>query len=142
MVVSQRLNSFLSASPELRELTLKARQLAALQLRYQQTAPPTLARASHVIGLERQLLTLGADNSAIAAKLRQLAPQLLSQLQENGVEVTGILVKVQVAQPTATHDHSSHTLGKTSRQQIADLALTMPDTPLKQALQRLLKHSK
>lgn len=139
MVVSQRLNSYLSASPELRELTSKALQLTTLQRHYQQTVPPTLARASHVIGLEQHILTLGADNSAIAAKLRQFAPQLLSQLQENGVEVTGILVKVQVAQPPVTHIQADHTLGETGRQQIENLTSTMSDSPLKDALQRLLK---
>jgi hypothetical protein len=142
MVVPQRLNSYFGASPELRGLALKAQQLAALQRHYLRIAPSQLAQASRVVGLEQQLLTLGADNSAIAAKLRQIAPQLLSQLQENGVEITGILVKVQVSQSPAIQEQTDHALGETSRQQINNLATTMPDTPLKRALQRLLKHSK
>jgi len=137
--VSQRLNSYFTSSPELRELTHRAQQLAALQRHYQKAAPPTLACASRVIGFEQHILMLGADNSAIAAKLRQLAPQILRVLQENGSEVTGILVKVQVTQQPVEHSQSGHSLGKTGHQQIADLAATMPDSPLKCALQRLLR---
>jgi hypothetical protein len=136
--VSQRLNSFFTSSPELRQLTLRAQQLAALQRKYQETVPPSLAHASRVIGFEQHILTLGADNIAIAAKLRQLVPQILHLLQLNGSEVTGILVKVQVAQPHATRSQSSHSVGKTGKQQIEDFTASMHDSPLKSALQRLL----
>lgn len=137
--MSQRLNSYFAASPELRKLTQKAQQLSALQRSYQQAAPSTLTHSSRVIGFEQHILTLGADNSAIAAKLRQLTPQILGLLQENGAEVTGILVKVQVSQPPVALDQTDHSLGEIGRQQIINLADTIPDSPLKYALQRLLK---
>lgn len=98
-----------------------------------------LAQASQVIGFEQQVLTLGADNSAVAAKLRQLAPHFVQLFQENGVEVTGILVKVQVAAPSAARIPDGRTLNAAGRQQISGLVSTLPDSPLKDALQRLMK---
>ncbi len=122
----------------MRGLTQRARQLAALQQHYQRATPPSLAGASRVIGFEQRVLTIGADNSAIAAKLRHLAPQILFQLQENGSEVTGIRVKVQV-NPERARRHSAHVLSDAGRQQLADFSATIKDSPLKRALQRLTK---
>lgn len=138
--MSQRLSSYFAASQELRELTHKAQQLAGLQQHYQRAAPQVLAHASRVIGLEECQLIIGADNSAIAAKLRQLGPQILDLLQADGAEVTGILVKVQVTQPPATPDQTGQALGEAGRRQVSEMTETMPDSPLKRALQRLLGH--
>jgi len=85
--VSQRLNSYFGASPELRQLSSKAGQLLALQRLYEQIAPASLMRHSHVLQLERQVLTLAANNGAIAAKLRQLAPELTLLLQNKDVRL-------------------------------------------------------
>jgi hypothetical protein len=136
--VPQRLNSYFAASRELRGLAHQAQQLIVLQRQYRQLAPQSLAHASQVIGFERHILILGADNSAIAAKLRQLAPQFVHLFQESGAKVTGILVKVQVATTATKRASPRHSLGAAGRQQIATLAAGLPDSPLKIALQRLL----
>lgn len=137
--MSQRLNSFFTGSPELRELAQKTRQLATLERLYREATPPALTGASRVIGLERHTLVVGADNNAIAAKLRHLAPRILQKVQESNVEVTGILIKVQVSQPRARHPHAAHTLSSAGRQQLAGLADNLADSPLKSALLRLIK---
>ena len=138
-VVSQRLNSYLGASPELRRLSGKAEQLSALQRLYAQLAPPSLARASHILQLERQTLLIAADNGAIAAKLRQLIPELVRLFQNRGCEVTGIRVRVQVAPPSPVRAEAPAALSATGRKQLLDAAGKMPDSPLKSALQRLGK---
>ncbi len=125
----------------MRDLTLRARQLAAAQRTYSRAVPPTLARTSRVIGFERHVLTVGADNSAIAAKLRQLAPHIVQNLQGDGMEVTGILVKVQVSQPTALATHSVRVLNEEAKHRILELAANLDDSPLKRALQRLITHN-
>jgi hypothetical protein len=137
--MTQRLNTFFTGSPELRDLAQRVGQLAALERLYRNSVPATLADASRVIGLERQNLVIGADNGAVAAKLRQLAPHILLQMQGDGVEVTGILVKVQVGQPLAPPSSPPPALGKTGREQIAILASTLDNSPLKSALLRLIK---
>jgi hypothetical protein len=135
--VSQRLNTFLGASPELRQLSGRAARLLALQRLYEQLAPATLARASHVQQLEEKTLTLAANNGAVAAKLRQLAPELLRQLQNGGCEVTQIQVKVQVAHAAARRVAAPAKLGAAARQRLMELAVELPDSLLKNALQRL-----
>lgn len=137
--MSRRLNSILDDSPELHRLSSKAGRLRALQLLYEQVAPPSLARASHVLNLEQQMLLLAADNGAVAAKLRQLAPQLAQLFRDRGHEVTGIQVHVQVALPPARRSMAPAALGAAGRQALADLAGKLPESPLKNALQRLAR---
>jgi hypothetical protein len=139
--LSQRLNSYFGASPELRQLSSKAGQLLALQRHYEQIAPASLMPFSRVLQLERQILTLAANNSAIAAKLRQLAPELTGLFQSKGCEVTGIQVRVQVTLPAPDRTSTPPTLSATGRNRLTELAVELPDSPLKSALQRLAQKS-
>ena len=134
--MSQRLNRYFTSSRELRQLAHSVRELSALQQHYRRTVPLSLLRASHVQQLDRQTLTLAADNAAIAAKLRQLAPQLVQKLRQMGVEVTGIRVRVQVGTPAQRPAPKRRTLGAAGRQQMASLADSLPDSPLKSAIKR------
>ncbi len=140
--MSQRLNAYFSTNQELRQLSRRAQVLATLQRQYQEAAPAPLAGASRVIGFEHRILTLGADNGAVAAKLRQITPQLVEQLQANGAEVTGIRVKVQVANILAPRKPVARSISAAAQQQVAGLAANLPDSPLKSALQRLARRGK
>lgn len=135
--MTQRLNSFFASSQELRQLSGKVRQLLALQQHYEKVAPPSLLRSSHVMQLEHDILTLAANNSAIAAKLRQMAPELVKQLQLHGCEVTGIQVKVQVTLPPSSRPSIPSSMSAQGKQMLSNLAKTLSDSPLKSALQRL-----
>lgn len=140
--MSQRLNSYFSSSRELRDAGLAARKLATLQQHYLRIVPARLARASRVHWLTGRTLVLAADNSAVAAKLRQLAPDLAAQLGQMGDEVTGIQVKVQVdAQPRHGARSAERKLSQTGRRQMSELARELPDSPLKDALQRFVRHT-
>ena len=134
-----RLNSFFTGNPELRELMLQAKRLVALERRYRDSIPEPLAKASRVIGMERQTLVIGAANSAVAAKLRHLFPNILSRIQEGNREITGIRVKVQVDSPSGRTEHPPHPLSDEGRLQIEEFASTLKNSPLKQALQRLTR---
>lgn len=138
----QRLNSFFASSQELRQISGKVRQLLALQLHYEQVSPPSLARSSQVMQLEHGILTLAANNGAVAAKLRQMTPELVRQLQLRGCEVTGIQVRVQVTLPPITHTATPASMSAQGKQQLSDLAATLTDSPLKSALQRLAGNKK
>jgi hypothetical protein len=139
--MSQLLNSYFDASPELRQLSGKAAQLLTLQRHYEQVAPASLKPCSRVLQLERQTLTLAANNSAIATKLRQLAPELTLLFQNRGCEITGIQVRVQVTLPAAEHTPIPATVSATGRKRLIELAMELPDSPLKCALQRLANKS-
>jgi hypothetical protein len=136
--LTQPINSFFSSSKELSQLSGKVRQLRVLQSQYELVVPPSLYRASHVAQIEQGNLTLMANNSAVAAKLRQMTPELLKQLQLQGSEVTVIQVRVQVTitpdKPAAPPPALISAQGKVH---LNDLADSLHDSPLKLALQRL-----
>lgn len=140
--MAQRLRNLFSSSQELRQLASNAKQLLALQKLVEQALPATLRRASHVMRLEKQTLTLAAHHGAAAAKLRQMAPAVQKYLQENGHEVTLIQVLVQVnpAAPAPRSPH--HVLGSKGKQQLSHFADSLPDSPLKQALRDLVARSR
>jgi len=122
---------------ELRQLTGKVQQLRAIQSQYKQIIPATLYRSSHVLRMDQGNLILSADNGSIAAKLRQMAPELIRLLQLNDCEVTGIQVKVQVTVPLSTTCHSPSSLSAQGKQQLNKLAESLNDSPLKKALTKL-----
>lgn len=137
--MTQRLNSFLASSQELRQISGKVKQLRVLQQHYAKIAPPSLLNFSQVLHVEQNILTLAANNGAVAAKLRQMTPELIRQLQLQGCEVTVIQVRVQVSVPVATHTAMHSTLSAEGKQQLSELAATLTDSPLKSALRRLIQ---
>ncbi len=137
--MSQRLSSIFTGNAALRELARKSQQLSALDRLFREAIPPSMAGASRVIGFEQHILKVGADNSAIAAKLRQLAPQILLRIQEDNAEVTGILVKVQVGQRRPKRPESAPSMSRNGKEQLAELAATLDNSPLKRAILRLIK---
>ena len=60
------------------------------------TALPQLFMYCQVLHLDADQLTVAAPNSALASKLKQLLPKLLSALQKAGWQINAIRIKVQV----------------------------------------------
>jgi len=135
------LNTFIASSQELCQLSGKVRQLRSLQLLYEKIAPASLLRASSVLKIEQNILTLAANNGAVATKLRQMTPDLVSQLQLQGGEVTGIQVRVQVTLPPTSRPAAPSSLSLEGQRHLVDLAKSLSDSPLKSALQRLAKNT-
>lgn len=140
--VTQRLNSYLSTAPELRQLSHKVGLFLALQRYYVQHAPATLAKASHVQQLEQHILTLAADNGAVAAKLRQIEPDLTLLFQRGGYEVTGIRIRVQVAVAATRRRAENTVISAEGRKKLLESSDNLLDSPLKKALQRLARKIK
>lgn len=118
----------------------KARRLTELQQVFFDSAPPLLARASRVKNYRAGTLFLLADNAAVAAKLKQLAPRLLVNIQKREAEVTGIRVEVQVKESECETPgklkNSSLTID--SIEHFRKLSEAVPDSPLKSALTNLV----
>lgn len=141
---AHKIGNLLTASSELRALSRRAQHLARLQCAVLQALPRPLARACRVQSLRSRTLVVAADNAAVAAKLRQLTPRLLEELRKLDEQVTGIHIEVQVAMQQSR-------LGKSSRKQsldaraIADferLAGTLEDSPLRRAVEALVRRNK
>jgi len=94
---TRKLSALIGNTTGLSALNRTLQRIAALQRLYEVCAPPELASASRVVGDRDGALIIAADNGAIAAKLRQLAPRLLKNLQKQSAQVTGIQIQVQVS---------------------------------------------
>jgi hypothetical protein len=140
--VAQNLKTLISGNRELRPLLAKTQTLLALQRHFLAVAPPHLAQSAQVLGLQLGTLSIAVANSAIAAKLRQLAPELATLLQERGCEVSGIRVKVQVSYDRPQPKVVPHKLSRTAQDALQKLSIDLGDSPLKSALDRMAQTQK
>lgn len=137
--MAQHLKTLLNGNQELRPLLAKAQALSALQHHFISVAPPHLAQSSQVqvLGLQLGTLSIAVANATVAAKLRQLAPELVVMMQNRGCEVSGIRVKVQVSFDRLQPKPAPHKLSKTAQNALNELSLSLNDSPLKLALEKM-----
>lgn len=138
--MTQQLKSLLISNQELRPLLTKARALSALHDHLIAVAPPLLVQSAQVLGLQLGTLSIAVANAAIAAKLRQLAPELVAKLQNRGCEVSGIRVKVQVSFERGRTKSAPRKLSKTAQNALNGLSLSLDDSPLKTALEKMARN--
>jgi len=137
--VAHPLKTLLRENRELLPLLAKAQALSALQRHFASVAPPHLVQSGQpqVLGLQLGILSIAVANAAVAAKLRQLAPELAIMMQNKGCEVSGIRVKVQVSYDLPQPEPVLHKLGKPAQHALNELSNNLNDSPLKQALKKL-----
>ena len=136
----QKIGDVIATSGNLEALARKARRLKDLQQLLFEASPPSLAAASGVADLKSGTLVVVADNAAVAAKLRQLAPRLLLHVREQANEVTGIRVEVQVKarEIKPEDDTTKRLLPADAIQEFSSLSENLPPSPLRSALTRLV----
>lgn len=140
---AHRINDLLARSGELRALSDQARRLAEVQQVLLEAVPSSLVNATRVKQIRAGTLLVLAENPAVAAKLRQLAPRLLLHVQKRKIQVTGIQVEVQVAMPhIGPEARSGRDLSRTAVSELEGLADTLRESPLKSALERLVRRRK
>jgi hypothetical protein len=128
----------LGTSEALKALTARVRRLKELQSLYVRTAPRELASSSRVKGCRAGTLFVFADNAAVAAKLKQLAPRLLAAIRQNEGEINQIRIEVQVAgrSGAGAYIQRKKPLSAATVQRFDALARSMPDGDLKRAIAR------
>ncbi len=142
---TNKIGQFLTASAELKALSDKAQRLLQLQNTFFDSAPPLLAQACRVKNFREGVLFIVAENTAVAAKLRQLTPRLLSNIRKQEPQITGIQVAVQVTgsrnevgRPPQKNEISVDSIDK-----LRNLSERIPASPLKSALTNLVRrHSR
>ena len=141
---ARKIDELLARSGELRALSAQAQRLAELQQVLHEAVPSSLVHSARVSTFRAGRLVVLADNAAVAAKLRQLVPRLLRFMQERENEVTGIQIEVQVAVPQrdSAKARSGRDLSLTAIGSLEGLAGTLKDSPLKEALDRLVQRRK
>ena len=138
-LVTQRLKSVLIGDRELSPLLNQVQALTALQRHFSSIAPAYLAESSQVLGLHQGILSVSVANATIAAKLRQLAPELAVLLQSRGCQVSGIRVKVQVSFASDRPKPVPRKLSQAAQSALQELSSGMRDSPLKLALEKIAR---
>ena len=116
-------------------------KLSDLQQKFYKIAPTYFMQNSQVLGLRQGTLSIATSNGTLAAKLRQLAPELVIKLQNNGCEVSLIRVKVQVSYAPVVRAPLPRILSTVAQRQLQALSLSMVDSPLKLALEKFSQKS-
>jgi len=139
-VPEQKIGDLIARSGDFKALARHARRLSDLQQLLLEAAPFSLASACRVLDLKAGTLVVLADNPAVAAKLRQIAPRVLKHLQNQQPEITGIRVGVQVKthKIKAEEDVTRPPLPPEAIRDLGCLARDLPPSPLKAALARML----
>lgn len=135
------IGKLLGAAAELKTLSARARRVRELQTLYSRSARPELASSSRVKNYRAGTLVVAADNAAVAAKLKQLAPSLLASLQRSEVEITAIRIEVQVSGAAHERPRKSNktVLSADAIKKFDELAKSVPDGGLKSALGNLVR---
>lgn len=145
MVMRARLlDEHLKTDVSMARLAVHASHLQKLQQILEKYLPSMLARSCRVANFKLGTVIIHAENGAIAAKLRQMAPRMSAAFQREGEQVAEIRIKVQPLEISPEHKHQPQAavLGEDSRARLDHLADTLPDGPLKAALEKLVLHSR
>ena len=140
--MQKSLEDYLEAPDGAGKILAHARLLLKLTRLYETIAPAHLAAASHLANYKSGIVVIHASSGAVATKLKQLAPTLADGFSRKGIECNGVQVKVQ-ARETGTQSMTStpRPLSLRSSQAIGDLRDSLPDSPLRTALDSLLTHA-
>jgi hypothetical protein len=134
---------FFHGSPKLQQWQEASELLNKFQRVLNSTVLPDLARHCRAGALTEGTLCLYASNGAIAAKLRQQAPTLLTGFKKCGLEVTAIRVLVQAAPSRAEpRQAEKRPIGERALDDMEQFAAHLGDSPLKSALTKLLAHQR
>ena len=133
----RRINALFRDNAELHALANEAGKFTGLQNIWDGIVPAALQPYTRAGGVKHRRLTVFADNGAIAAKLKLLTPNLLKNLQNKGVEVTSIRIEVQVQSQRRAAPLVAREISSKASATLSQLADNLPDSPLRQALQRL-----
>ncbi len=104
--------------------------------------PRPLAERVRVANAQGTELVLAAEAGAIAAVVKQRAPDLIAALQREGCQFTVIRVRVQVrVDPVSPDKVVAKQIDRSSLSPLARLARELPAGPLKAALARFLRRA-
>lgn len=142
---TRSLTDCLNADSGMSRLSGQANRLLKLQRIFDATVPEALAPYARVANIKPGRVVIHAENGAVAAKLRQLAPRLAEVFRKEGVDLSEIQVKVQpsAAKSVTGPAGAGASIGEAAKQGLTSLAQKLPEgSPLKAALGRFVERAK
>jgi hypothetical protein len=136
-----KLDRILSADGELQPVLAKAQDLRALAGLVHGFFGADLAREVRLANLKDGQLALAAANSAVAAKLRLLAPALAQFLHERRFQVNSVSVRVQPnrAATSAAQMQKAVHLSTHALRSLRALYERLPESAARRALAKMLQ---
>ncbi|HBV21126.1 MAG TPA: DciA family protein [Nitrosomonas sp.] len=153
-MTSQNIKTYLRTlgkNPEYTDLFNQVTQLNKMQQMLTASAviPAHLNKHCQLGQITHGRLTLLAENASVAAKLKHISPSLLQKIQNLGWQITAIKIMVQkpghasstaVSHQGKTPHFKKTKISNTGVECLNRLARTLPDSELKNSIQRLLKN--
>ena len=133
------IGSVLRSLSELEATLVRVKRLAALQRIYVETIPGDLAEKSGVVFERAGAVVVAAETSAIAHKLKQLAPRIVEKIVKFAPEVTSIQVEVQVTLRSDLRPRARPAIGPRGLTSLRELRDALPESPLREALARMVR---
>ena len=145
--MTRLLHGYVDASEPLTRLQQQVARLSALQKVLDTALPPPLASACRITNLKTEELIISTHSSAVAVRLRQLTPSLLTRFAQAGHIIRSIRIKLSPAASTALYQPTSTAperhISSEAKAQLTRFAATLPaEAPLRLALERLAQCSK
>jgi len=137
-VVSQTIGAWLASLRDLQAITVRLDRVAALQQIYLGAVPSELSVLSRVADERAGTVVIVADTSAVAAKLRQLAPRIVTEIVKREPQRTSIRLEVQLAPSVGTARVRGPEISQTGLASLTELQQSLADSPLREALTKLL----
>lgn len=138
MMHSRTIGFLLNSLSDFEAISVRVRRIAALQQAYLEAAPEDVARWSRVGSETQGTMVLFADNSAVAARLRQSTPRLLAIIRQRYPEVTSIRIEAQVVRNSKVKNWQKRRIGTTGLDNLQGLADSLSDGPLRAAISNLV----
>jgi len=140
---SKKFSEFLSSAPEIGRLVPQAAELLEIRQALRELLPDSMRGFCEIARVKQGNVVIFAENNATAAKLRLIAPTILSELRRRGLKVTGIEPRVQggksqAAQATAKAVELSPAAGEALDQ----LSARLPDSRLRRAIRSLARKAR
>ncbi|MFZ5531080.1 MAG: DciA family protein [Pseudomonadota bacterium] len=137
MPPAHTLAHYLQTADTLRAYTRQAQRLTEVAQALARILPPAVRHGARPACWNAGTLVITTDNGAIAAKLKQLTPDLLFKLKNQGHEVSAIRIAVQVRESRAV-PQSPRPLSSPDPASWRSLADSLEPGNLKNAIERLL----
>ena len=138
-MTSISIGSVLRSLRELEATLVRVNRLAALQRIYARAVPEDLAKRSRVVLEQMGAVVVVADTSAMAHKLRQIAPRIVEEIVKFAPEVTSIVVEVQVTPGSDLHLRRATAIGPRGLTSLRQLCDKLPESPLREALANMVR---
>jgi hypothetical protein len=128
--------AWLGTEPGFAQLRERTRRLAALQEDLRRCVPGV---ALDAMSLENGVLVVGAAQAAVAARIRQVGPSILAELNRRGWKVERIRFKPRLAPSGGPRREPKQPLGANAVASVAALSESVTDPKLREALRRLAR---